>query len=507
MRAIPFVLLLCYLGAAGSGCKDSRKEANSTFTNTGSKLAAEKPPVVAGRTIAPAATPTSEKTTLPFITDGDIEPLTTDVGTGADKKSVERPIVDTIKIVESITKDVDKAISEPSPKIEIKKDGAPAAVAEAVVGKEHVAPRKPKQQPIPSGILTAGSFDDNVEPHVFASFAKRSSQKRELGNLTTLLGGHRLTVLVKDPAGKPVGNARVKLSGGAASAVELITRSDGRAVFVLSFDQLPDDQPLVVNVTGPTGGTPITESVAVGANRWEVTLPTATSQFPKTLDFAIVLDTTGSMGDEIRHLAAEIRGISAAIAKNFPEVKQRFALILYRDDNDAYVVRTFDFTESLDEFQKNIAAQSAAGGGDYPEAVHRGLEAAGQLRWSEGPHAARVAFLIADAPPHAQHMNRTMKAANVLRSKGVALYPVACSGYDAACEFVMRACAMFTGSRFLFLTDDSGVGSAHAEPSIPYYQVERLERLMIRMVASELSGRVVPAEAGDIIRTVGKKVN
>lgn len=462
MRAIPFVLFLCYLGAAGSGCKDASKSAEDTFTTAGTKI---------GRPVG------------------------------------EAPVTEALaKTASAPTGDAKKADS--APKVEAKKaEEAPAAVAEAVVGKEHVAPRKPMQQPIPSGILTAGSFDDNVEPHVFASFAKRSSQKRELTNLTTLLGGHRLTVLVKDPAGKPVGNARVKLSGGASSGVELVTRSDGRAVFVLTFDQLPDDQPLVVNVTGPTGGTPITETVAVGANRWEVTLPTATSQFPKTLDFAIVLDTTGSMGDEIRHLAAEIRGISAAIAKNFPEVKQRFALILYRDDNDAYVVRTFDFTGSLDQFQKNIAAQSAAGGGDYPEAVHRGLEAAGQLRWSEGPHAARVVFLIADAPPHAQHMKRTMKAAHLLRSKGVAIYPVACSGYDGACEFVMRACAMFIGSQFLFLTDDSGVGGAHAEPSIPYYQVERLERLMIRMIASELSGRVVPAEAGDILRTVGKKVN
>lgn len=497
MRAILFVLYLCCLGIVGSGCKDSRKEANSTFTTVGGKFAVGKPHVGEGRTAAPAVTGSSAKAHTDYLPD---------VGTGTEKKALERPIVETTKIEESIAKTVDSTKSDPG-KIETKKDAAPPAMAEAVVGKEPVAPRKPKEQPIPSGILTAGSFDDNVEPHVFSSFAKRSSQKRELGNLTTLLAGHRLTVLVKDPAGKPVGNARVKLSGGASAGVELVTRSDGRAVFVLSFDQLPDDQPLVVNVTGPTGGTPITETVAVGANRWEVTLPTAISQFPKTLDLAIVLDTTGSMGDEIKHLAAEIRGISAAIAKNFPEVKQRFALVCYRDDGDEYVVRTFDFTESLEQFQKTIAAQNAAGGGDYPEALHRGFEAAGQLRWSEGPHAARVAFVVADAPPHAQHMTRTMKAAQLLRAKGVAIYPVACSGYDPACEFVMRACAMFTGSRFLFLTDDSGVGSSHAEPSIPYYQVERLERLMYRMIASELSGRVVPAEAGDIIRTVGRKVN
>ena len=146
--------------------------------------------------------------------------------------------------------------------------------------------------------------------------------------------------------------------------------------------------------------------------------------------------------------------------------------------------------------------------GRYPASRNllRAFAHAGFVRWREHD-TARVIFLIADAPPHAQHMGRAMAAANGLRKKGVAIYPVACSGYDQACEFVMRSCALLTGSQFLFLTDDSGVGNAHAEPTIPYYQVERLERLMVRMIASELSGRHVLPQPADIVRTMGKKVN
>jgi len=44
-----------------------------------------------------------------------------------------------------------------------------------------------------------------------------------------------------------------------------------------------------------------------------------------------------------------------------------------------------------------------------------------------------------------------------------------------------------TGGQFLWLTDDSGIGEAHGEPHIPFYHVERQGRLMVRMVASELS--------------------
>lgn len=382
---------------------------------------------------------------------------------------------------------------------------SPPAVADAVVGVERSAPRITKEDRLQSGILTAGSFDDNVDPLVFGSFVRRMSQSQGLNGLPTKLQGQRLVVIVKDKSDRPVGNARVSLVAG-ASSVELTTRSDGRAVFIHSFDNVPAGLPLVATVTPPDGSRAVTETIAAGSSRWEITMPGVEARLPRNLDLAIVLDTTGSMGDELAHLKAEIRGIVEAVEKKFPEVQQRFSLVLYRDEGDEYVVRRFDFTSSLAEFHKNLSAQSAAGGGDYPEAIHKGLETATQLQWRE-KDTARVLFLVGDAPPHAQHMARTLAAADRLRKNGVAIYPVACSGYDQACEFVMRSCAMLTGSQFLFLTDDSGVGNSHAEPTIPYYQVERLERLMVRMITSELSGQHVQASPGEIIRTVGRKVN
>jgi hypothetical protein len=380
------------------------------------------------------------------------------------------------------------------------------AVAAAVVGVERRPLAAPKDNGLPSGILTAGSFDDNVDPFVFRSFVNKLAQNGALGGLADKLRGHPITVIVKDSAGKPVGNARVKLSANGAASAELTTRSDGRAVFLPPWDNLPASESLSATVTAPTAKNSVTEVIAAGASRWEITVPGIEARRVRNLDLAIVLDTTGSMGDELDYLKAEFRGISAAIHKKFPDLQQRFALVLYRDDGDEYVVRPFDFTNSLGEFHTRLAAQRASGGGDYPEAVHRGLEEANQLRWRD-EDTARVLFLVGDAPPHAQFRGRTMAAADALRKKGVAIYPIACSGYDDACELVMRSCAMLTGSQFLFLTDDSGVGGAHAEPRIPYYQVERLERLMIRMIAGELSGQRVEPAASDIIRTVGKRVN
>ena len=247
-----------------------------------------------------------------------------------------------------------------------------AAVAEAIVGTAKKGKSKATQDQLHSGVLTAGSFDDNLDPTVFHQFVARRGQSQGLGDLPRKMVGQRLLITVRDNAGKPVGNARVHLSAS-GGAMELVTRSDGRAVFMLSFDQIPSSQVLTARVTPPNGGPAVTERISAGAARWDIALPGVQAQLPRNLDLAIVLDTTGSMGDELNHLKAEIRGNSAALRKQFPQVQQRFALVLYRDYGDEYVVRTFDFA-SLDTFHQKLSAQSAGGGGDYPEAMHEGLE-------------------------------------------------------------------------------------------------------------------------------------
>ena len=374
------------------------------------------------------------------------------------------------------------------------------AKAEALVAAAPKAGWK-KTTPEPqSGRLTAGSFDDNLFPDAFRLFTSRMGQASSQGGLTSKLFGRRLIVTARGEDGRPIGNARVRIRGDGQQFVELVTRSDGRAVFVSSWDNVEGD--LTVTVTPPDGAAPVTQPVDREAMRCEVSIPTAKALLPKNLDLVLVLDTTGSMGDELAFLKSEFKAIAKTIADRFPNVNQRYGLVVYRDRGDEYVTRNFDLTGSLDDFRRNLGAQSAGGGGDYPEAMELGLEEAAKLQWRTAD-TARVVFLVADAPPHAKDIPRAMAATDALRKKGVAIYPLACSGYDDACELVMRSCAMLTGSQFLFLTDDSGVGEAHGEPHIPFYRVERQASLMVRMVASELSGRRLEPAPEDILRTVG----
>ena len=372
---------------------------------------------------------------------------------------------------------------------------APPAARAAVPPARH---RAPEPQ---SGILTAASFDDTLYPDAFRRFLRNMGQSDAVAGLPGRLVGRLLVVTVRGEGGQPLGNARVRVRGSSGQgAVELVTRSDGRVVFLSSWDGVDGD--LTLTVTPPDGSAPVRQAVPRGADRCEVSLAGVPAPLPKNLDLLLVLDTTGSMGDELSYLQSEIRSIASAIHARFPQVNQRYGLILYRDRGDEYVVRPFDFTPSVDRFRELLAAQRAAGGGDIPESMHRGLEEAVKLSW-RGADTARVLFLVADAPPHPHEVAPAMAAADALRKRGVAIYPVACSGYDDATERVMRTSALLTGGQFLFLTDDAGVGEAHGEPHIPFYQVQRLDRLLVRMVAGELAGRHLDPLPDEVLRTVG----
>jgi hypothetical protein len=226
------------------------------------------------------------------------------------------------------------------------------------------------------------------------------------------------------------------------------------------------------------------------------------------LDIAIVIDTTGSMGDEASYLSSEFQNISAAIDSQFPNADQHWALVAYRDrpdtdPGDDYVVKSWDFTTDLSAYQSTIAALTAGGGGDYPEAPDLGLATANALSWRPDADVARLAFWVADAPQHEQYASAMAQDFSDAHGKDVHLYPVSASGTDELLEYTMRSGAQLTGGRYLFLTDDSGIGDPHLVPTIPCYFVTKLGKAVVRMVSIELSGVYGEPDPADIIRVGG----
>jgi len=221
------------------------------------------------------------------------------------------------------------------------------------------------------------------------------------------------------------------------------------------------------------------------------------------LDVQLVIDTTGSMGDELAYLQSELDSIADQVHARFPKLTPRWSLVLYRDHGDQYVTRKFDFTTDLAAFRANLAKQAASGGGDFPEAVIDGLGDGLAQSWRDTADVARMVFWVADAPPHPGEGGDLATLARAAASRGIHIYPIASSGIDDATEYQMRATAQLTGGRYLFLTDDSGIGDAHAEPTIPCYAVTHLDQAVIRMIETEVTGARVEVAAEDVVRRVG----
>jgi Mg-chelatase subunit ChlD len=211
----------------------------------------------------------------------------------------------------------------------------------------------------------------------------------------------------------------------------------------------------------------------------------------QALDLGFLVDATGSMGDEMTYLQSELKDIVRRVRAVEPDLDIRVSVVFYRDRGDAFVTRSLPFTRTIDDAVSFMSATSADGGGDFPEDMNAGLEDMMRQRWSRDA-VPQMLFLLADAPPQ-QYAGADYTYHDAIRdaaAKGIAIYPVAASGVDKPTEFLFRAMAVMTGGKYVFLTDDSGVGDSHEEPDITGYKVERLNDLMVREIRGYVAGRV-----------------
>lgn len=222
------------------------------------------------------------------------------------------------------------------------------------------------------------------------------------------------------------------------------------------------------------------------------------------MDLAFVVDATGSMVDELEYLKKELQSTIERIKIDSPGVSIRIALVFYRDQGDEYMTRTFGFSESIPQIIAHLQSQFANGGGDFPEAVDQALSESIQLQWRSGANVRRMLFLMGDAPPHQDKITSYLQKVEQLKSKDIHVYSIAASGIDTEAEILFRFASQQTLGRYLFLTDDSGIGDTHKDPEIPCYHVQLLNKLLNRLIISELKGEYIPPTAVDIIRTVGE---
>ncbi len=381
----------------------------------------------------------------------------------------------------------------------------PAAVVESTpvtaspVGSGIVPPGRPTPRP-QAGLLTAGEHDDLLNPELYADYVRRSNLAQRIPALPRVDTERVLTVEVRDRQGRAVPFAPVTITCADGNAIRLATQADGTVTFFPELDRLSSQVTVSLDERNDTRRA-VTISDAPGNQRIGITAASQ-ARAVRALDLMLAIDTTGSMGDEIAFLQSELRAIIGSLQQRHPAVDIRVGFVFYRDEHDDYITRTIPLGSDISAAQTTLAAQSASGGGDYPEAMDQALIRAVNQNWRAD--AVKALLLVADAPPHDRWFGRTWNAAENARHRRIHITPVAASGVADEAEYAMRAMAAATQSRYLFLTDDSGIGNPHAPPAIDCYLVTRLDALLRRVIDSQISGRRIEPEASEIIRSGGQ---
>ncbi|MDE6729917.1 MAG: hypothetical protein K2J71_03980, partial [Oscillospiraceae bacterium] len=334
------------------------------------------------------------------------------------------------------------------------------------------------------GMLTAGEWRDHDNWGFFENLVNTGLV--EFPGLTIDLI-RRIAVTVTDPEGNPLPNVSVTLEQDAGilwhsmtdkNGVAYLFGSSGNAGTRITVRQ--DDAMQVLELDG-TAEQPESDRDEQGnplaaSREYAVTLEPEKKLYPNT-EIMFIVDTTGSMGDEMLFLQSDF----SAIAEETGDENTRYSVNFYKDEGDEYVTKCSGFTGDVQAIKNQLCAESASGGGDEPEAVAQILsETLSGDMW--GQDSVKIAFLIYDAPPHVGTEDVLCQAIADASAKGIHLIPVVSSNGSRETELFGRACAICTNGSYVFLTDDSGIGGSHLEPIIGDYQVESLHDIIVRII-------------------------
>jgi hypothetical protein len=356
-------------------------------------------------------------------------------------------------------------------------------------------------QPVNQDPLKAGSVDDNLKFDEYMTYL-RNYRGSQILNFDV---SERYIINVLDGNARTVANSLVRVYAGQDMLFEGKTYSNGQTMFFPRA--IPNaKQAQEFTVTAEKNGRSISkqfkrveqgqEQNRNGGGTW--TLDMSGSMRPQldppaNLDLLFLLDSTGSMGGEIRKIQQTISDISYQISTLPGNPRVRYGVVTYRDRGDSYVTRKFGFTENLGEFSNFLNSISAGGGGDYPESLNEGLHVAvNDMNWNSG-EAVRLVFLVADAPPHLDYPNDyryTDESVEAMR-RGIKIYSIGASGLDTKGEFVFRQIAQITLAQYLFITrggDENQSGSGGPASNTNVVTEERtLDKIVVNIVRREVT--------------------
>lgn len=150
------------------------------------------------------------------------------------------------------------------------------------------------------------------------------------------------------------------------------------------------------------------------------------------IDVVFVVDTTSSMGEEIAEVQTHI---SSLVSQLYGLTSTyRVAVVSYRDDpsrtsySGDYPSKVIqEFTDDPALIQTAINSLTLGYGGDWPETVFSGIQAANDLEWRTG--VTKIAIVIGDAPALSPEPISNLTASQII-ANSIAIDPVQVIGVD-----------------------------------------------------------------------------
>lgn len=336
-----------------------------------------------------------------------------------------------------------------------------------------------------AGQLTAGEWDDNENVSMWRDFLGLQNDSG-VTHAEELASGYGLYPTERT-------HVRVERDGVPAADVPVRVLSEEGEVLGQSRSTIDGEAYVWTNLTTADGPRPAaleagTETLMLDGGddfgTYTIDLPSA-PRAADNLDILFTIDVTGSMLDEQRYLQSELKDVISRVQSADASVKIRTSINFYCDPEDTFTVRSNPFQSDVDDALEVLQAGESCSGGDYPEAVDEALiDAVEDHEWSESA-TARLLFIVLDAPPHqtAEDLERLHRAQRTAAEKGIRIIPILASGGDKPTEFMLRTLAVSTAGTYVFITDDSGIGNEHLEPTVGDYDVELLNDLLVRVTS------------------------
>jgi hypothetical protein len=315
------------------------------------------------------------------------------------------------------------------------------------------APRLPLQripglvqgvEAIPS--VSAGEWDDNAN---YREFMRWTASVPAPGAHPIDVRDRRF-IVVRDSAGLGVPSCRVTVTDENDRQTELWTTATGRAILFPHAEGLVG--PTLSATTDCAGGA--RKSLSLSGPDGVVDLRTPlgrTLPTEQSIDVAFILDSTGSMAEEIAAVKTTIQKVARGLRGS--NLRIRVGLVEFKDRGDSFVTHVFAMSTDLERFAQQVENVQAGGGGDTPESVNEALHVGiHELAWDDGA-LAKLAFLVGDAPPHLdyqQDYDYALEARDAAH-RGIQVYTVAASGMDTLGQVVWRQIAQYTGATNLFV--------------------------------------------------------